>query len=135
RNRIQMHPSTSYQRLLVHRCSTYYKCTAESEPGTKAIFVNLAAESCIPFKRISELVPAETATLPTFQIMRRTPTDRRSKTASRTGSVDGEVSDGDETGSLGGRSSASSKKKHMTIEEREAAYNEARTRIFNDFQE
>ncbi|KAF9454252.1 hypothetical protein P691DRAFT_809798 [Macrolepiota fuliginosa MF-IS2] len=73
--------------------------------------------------------------------MRRSSTDRRNKTPHQAGSVTGE--DGDlsdlepsETGSLGGRSNTTggSAKKHMTIEEREAAYNEARSRIFMGFE-
>ncbi|KAF9006064.1 hypothetical protein BDQ17DRAFT_1352661 [Cyathus striatus] len=77
--------------------------------------------------------------------MRRSPSDRRNKPLSQAGSVAGEdadLSDMDqpsETGSLGGRSNAtggSNKKRGaMTIEEREAAYKEARTRIFMDFEE
>jgi hypothetical protein len=76
--------------------------------------------------------------------MRRSAHDRvRTKPHSQTGSVAGEDADlsdvePSESGSLGGRSNAtggSSSKKRMTIEEREAAYNEARSRIFMGFEE
>jgi SUZ domain len=75
--------------------------------------------------------------------MRRNFPDRhrvRSQT-SHSGSATGEdadLSDIDpsETGSQGGRSNTtSSSKRLMTIAEREAAYNEARSRIFMDFEE
>jgi hypothetical protein len=95
-----------------------------------------------PTRRICELVPAESAPQPAFQIMRRSAHDRRPKPHSQSGSVAGEdvdLSDVEpsEAGSAGGRSNATggSGKKWMTIEEREAAYNEARSRIFMDFEE
>ena len=74
--------------------------------------------------------------------MRRTLNERvRSKPHTPAGSVAGDDADlsdvePSESGSFGGRSSAPSiSKKQRTIEEREAAYNEARSRIFMDFQE
>ena len=74
--------------------------------------------------------------------MRRSATERRSKPQSQTGSVAGEDADlsdlePSESGSQGGMSNATrgSSKKRMTIEEREAAYNKARSRIFNKFEE
>ena len=95
-----------------------------------------------PARRIAELVPAQSPAQPTFKIMRRSPTGRhRPKPHSQAGSVAGEdveLSDPEpsESGSLGGRSNATgSSKKHKTIAEREAAYNEARSRIFMDFNE
>ena len=45
RSRIDLSPSTSYQRLLVHRCSAYYKLAPEADPVTKNIFVCWRAES------------------------------------------------------------------------------------------
>ena len=77
--------------------------------------------------------------------MRRAQHDRtKLKPVSQSGSIAGEdadLSDLDpsETGSQGGLSNATGSsgnhKKYMTIEEREAAYNEARSRIFMDFEE
>ena len=96
-----------------------------------------------PELRICELVPPESSSQPAFKIMRRSPTGRhqRVKPHSSAGSVAGEDADlsdvePSEAGSLGGRSNATGgSKKHMTIAEREAAYNEARSRIFHDFEE
>lgn len=93
-----------------------------------------------PVVRISDLVPAEQTPLPAFKIMRRSDLDRRRQksTFSRPESAvgeDGELSDPEpsEAGSMGSRSTTS--KKHMTIAEREAAYEVARNRIFMHFEE
>ncbi|KAI0063999.1 hypothetical protein BV25DRAFT_328926 [Artomyces pyxidatus] len=142
KSRIEVPTTTSYQRLLVHRCSAYYKVSPESDSSSKSIFLSWASESKIPSRRVADLVPAEATKQPAFKIMLRSAHDRvRSKPQSRTGSVGGEdldLSDVEpsEAGSLGGRSSApGSAKKPLTLEEREAAYNEARSRIFMDFEE
>ncbi|KAF8887316.1 hypothetical protein BD779DRAFT_1527416 [Infundibulicybe gibba] len=143
RLRIDLAPATSYQRLLVHRCSAYYKLVPEGDPVSKGIFVVATAESRIPSRRLCELVPAEAAPQPAFKIMRRSlQQDRRSKPQSQAGSVAGEDADlsdvePSEAGSLGGRSNATggSNTKRMTIKEREAAYNVARSRIFMGFEE
>jgi hypothetical protein len=94
-----------------------------------------------PPKRISELVPLEQTKQPAIKIMSRSAQDRiRAQSQSRTGSVNGEDAESSdiepsETGSVGGRSSAPIRlKKGLTLEEREAAYNEARSRIFFDFE-
>ncbi|OBZ73743.1 hypothetical protein A0H81_06143 [Grifola frondosa] len=141
RIKIDLNPSTSYQRLLVHRCSAYYKLVPETDPTTKNILIYFRSESRIPARRISELVPAEESSQPAFQIMRRI--DRsRGRQYSQPGSTAGEDADlsdvePSETGSVGGRSNAtgSSMKRFKTIEEREAAYLEARSRIFMGFEE
>ncbi|KAG6891182.1 hypothetical protein C0995_008434 [Termitomyces sp. Mi166 len=143
RPRIDLTPSTSYQRLLVHRCSAYYRLAPENDPASKGIFVVATPESRIPARRLSDLVPPESTAAPAFKIMRRSPPERRSnRTQSQAGDVvgdEGDLSDPDpsESGSQGGRSNATgrSNKSRMTIEEREAAYNEARTRIFMDFED
>ncbi|KAF8074962.1 hypothetical protein FPV67DRAFT_606515 [Lyophyllum atratum] len=143
RPRIDLTPSTSYQRLLVHRCSAFYKLAPESDPASKGIIVLPTPDSRIPTRRLCDLVPAESTTQPAFKIMRRSQPDRRpNKAQSQAGSVAGEDADlsdvePSESGSIGGRSNATggSSKKRMTIEEREAAYNEARSRIFMDFEE
>jgi hypothetical protein len=74
--------------------------------------------------------------------MSRSVQDRiRAQSQSRTGSVNGEDAESSdvepsEAGSLGGRGGAPSRlKKNLTLEQREAAYNEARSRIFMDFEE
>lgn len=127
--KVELQPASSYQRLLVHRCATFYHLTLESMPNsTLSVIVN--PDSRIPSKRIAELVPAEETKLPAFQIMRRVD---RPKTVSRATSVDGNLTDdGEDTRSQG---SGSKKRQHRTIEEREAEYNKARSRIFMDFEE
>ncbi|PSS34104.1 hypothetical protein PHLCEN_2v1856 [Hermanssonia centrifuga] len=141
RVRIELNPGTSYQRMLVHRCSAYYKLTPEADATTKNILVYYRAESRIPERRIADLVPAEESAQPAFKIMRRNVQDRRMRQNSQPGSVTGDDADlsdvePSETSSVGGRSNATGgSKRHPTIEEREAAYNEARSRIFMDFQE
>ena len=45
RARADLSPATSYQRLLVHRCSAYYKLVPENDPITKGIFVLYTADS------------------------------------------------------------------------------------------
>ncbi|KAI0078694.1 hypothetical protein K474DRAFT_1582127, partial [Panus rudis PR-1116 ss-1] len=142
RESIQVKPTTTYQRMLVHRCSSYYNVYPEPDSVSKAILVHYRTDSRIPARRIAELVPAEESVQPAFKIMRRNAQDRtRSRQHSQPGSVAGEdadLSDMDpsETGSVGGRSNATGgSKRHLTIEEREAAYNEARMRIFKDLEE
>ncbi|KAF7308273.1 ATP-dependent DNA helicase PIF1 [Mycena chlorophos] len=133
RQRLDLTPATSYQRMLVHRCAAYYSLSPETDSLSKVISVAITAESRIPARRISDLSPPPVETPPKFKIMMRKP---MSQASSVTGD-DGDVSDveASETGSLGGRSSASASKPRMTIEERTAAYNEARNRIFIDFDE
>ena len=94
-----------------------------------------------PPKRICDLVPLEQTKQPAIKIMSRSVQDRiRAQSQSRTGSVNGEDAESSdvepsEAGSLGGRNSAPIRlKKALTLEEREAAYNEARSRIFLDFE-
>ncbi|KAI0272368.1 hypothetical protein BC834DRAFT_344559 [Gloeopeniophorella convolvens] len=135
--RIEVSTATSYQRLLVHRCSAYYRVVPESDTGSKSIWITSSSESRIPTRRISELAPVEQAKQPAIKIMSRSAQDRiRAQSQSRTGSVNGEDAESSdvepsEAGSLGGRRL----KKNLTLEEREAAYNEARSRIFMDFEE
>ncbi|PCH36219.1 hypothetical protein WOLCODRAFT_140262 [Wolfiporia cocos MD-104 SS10] len=142
RPRLDLTPATSYQRMLVHRCSAYYKLIPERDDATKSITVLYCAESRIPSRRIRELVPLEESAQPAFKIMRRgTQDSAKTRVASQTGSVAGDDDSSDvdpsETGSIGGRSNATgtAAKKYKTLEEREAEYNEARSRIFMDFDE
>ncbi|CAK5267243.1 unnamed protein product [Mycena citricolor] len=134
--RIDLSPATSYQRMLVHRCCTYYGLLPETDAVTKIISVSVTMESRIPTRRLAELSPPPAEAPPKFKIMQRM---QRSQSRSRSGNSvvgdDGDVSDveASETGSAGGRSNAS--KHRLTIEERTAAYNEARNRIFDDFEE
>ncbi|KZT27919.1 hypothetical protein NEOLEDRAFT_1130422 [Neolentinus lepideus HHB14362 ss-1] len=139
KTQIDVQPSTTYQKLLVHRCAGYYKLRPENDSVAKGLVIIRTFESKIPSRRLSDLVPVELPSAPAFKIMMRGSKDRRSKALSQAGSVAGDDADlsdvePSESGSIGGRSSVTSKK-HMTIEEREAAYKEARTRIFMDFEE
>lgn len=45
RTRIDLTPGTSYQRLLVHRCSAYHKLAPETDSITKTIIVVATPES------------------------------------------------------------------------------------------
>lgn len=45
RQRIDLTPATSYQRMLVHRCSAFYGLSPETDPLTKAISVSITSES------------------------------------------------------------------------------------------
>ncbi|KAI0820311.1 hypothetical protein BC628DRAFT_1398324 [Trametes gibbosa] len=138
RVKFDLTPSTSYQRLLVHRCSAYYKLAPETDPVTKNINIYYRSESRIPTRRICELVPVEESAQPAIQIMRR-PRGRQHSHPGSTAGEDADTSDVDasEAGSIGSRSNHASAaaKRFKTIEEREAAYNEARSRIFMGFEE
>ncbi|KAI1793449.1 hypothetical protein LXA43DRAFT_1000793 [Ganoderma leucocontextum] len=141
--RIELSPVTSYQRLLVYRCSTYYKLAPEKDPvGKKTITVYCRSESRIPARRLCELVPAEESAQPAFQIMRRTDRNLRGRQYSHPSSTAGEDADtsdvdASEAGSVGGVSSAASTgaRRYKTMEEREAEYKEARSRIFMSFED
>ncbi|KAJ2965604.1 hypothetical protein NUW54_g14063 [Trametes sanguinea] len=113
RVRIDLTPATSYQRLLVHRCSAYYKLSPETDPITKNIVVYCRADSRIPSRRICELVPAEESAQPAIQIMRR-PRGRQHSQPGSTAGEDADTSDVD--------ASEAAVQDH---EEREAEYNEA----------
>jgi hypothetical protein len=45
RQRIDLSPATTYQRMLVHRCSAYYSLSPETDSVTKAISVVITQES------------------------------------------------------------------------------------------
>ncbi|KAL0953757.1 hypothetical protein HGRIS_004946 [Hohenbuehelia grisea] len=139
RLRVDLQPATTYQRLLVHRCSAYYRLRPETDTTTKGIFVVPTPESKIPSIRLCELVPAETTPLPAFKIMARNGGARRSKPTSQAGSTTGEDAESSDIESseawTPGLKNGNGAKKRPTIEEREAAYNEARSRIFMDFEE
>ncbi|KAF8327210.1 uncharacterized protein EI90DRAFT_2975212 [Cantharellus anzutake] len=129
----EISPSTSYQRMLVHRSAQYYKLSQETDVQTKAIVVGITSDSRIPSLRMAEIVPVENAPAPAFKIMRRSANDRPVPRKALSNSGEGESDDGQ--GSEAGSSIksvglAQRKKQHMTIAEREAAYNEARSRIF-----
>lgn len=45
RHRIDLTPATTYQRMLVHRCSAYYGLLPETDTMTKTISVLITQES------------------------------------------------------------------------------------------
>ncbi|KAJ1306936.1 hypothetical protein OPQ81_007917 [Rhizoctonia solani] len=120
-------PPSSYQRMLVHRCAQYYKLAIEVEG--KSISVMLGPESRAPKSRISDIVPMEQAPAPAFKIMRRNADERaRAKQPGRADSTGDDQPDAAPT-------EEAKRRPQMTIEERTAAYNQARSRIFEGFQE
>lgn len=76
---------------------------------------------------MADIVPSDNSASPAFKIMRRSANDKLNRKG-RSGSADAD-SDGSDAGSSG----LSKKRRNMTIAEREAAYNEARSRIFSTF--
>ncbi|KAJ7331031.1 hypothetical protein DFH08DRAFT_815111 [Mycena albidolilacea] len=97
RQRIDLSPATTYQRMLVYRCSSFYGLSPEIDSVTKAISVVITEESR----------------------MQALPLRRRIRCR----------------GLSGQRRSANTRKNRRTIEERMAAYSEARNRIFLDLEE
>ncbi|KAF8311364.1 hypothetical protein DL93DRAFT_2061061, partial [Clavulina sp. PMI_390] len=122
-------PGTSYQRMLVHRCASYYRLQPEIESVSKTIVVSLTSESRVPAIRMAEVVPSDSSSLPAFKIMRRNAPEKSGRSR-RPGSADA-----DSDGSDGGSSLSQKKKRNLTMSEREAAYNEARSRIFSNFED
>lgn len=83
-----------------------------------------------PKSRIAEIVPLEKAATPAFKIMRRSADERaRAKQPGRSDST--EEDQGDGTAGI----DEAKRRAQMTIEERTAAYEQARSRIFEGFQE
>lgn len=149
--------------MLVHRAAGYYKVTPETtdnEDGTKTITLLVVAESrmyvflsvyfsfdlsfqCVyrPSKRVADLVPIDETPQPAIRIMRRGPQRLNSKN-SQTGSGNeesasgtGDISDDGDGPSEEGSSSHGSRKKALTMSERQALYEQARSRIFKDLEE
>ncbi|KAG8737622.1 hypothetical protein FRC10_008024 [Ceratobasidium sp. 414] len=120
--------ASSYQRMLVHRCAQYYRLIIEVDG--KTIAVGMGPESRVPKSRIAEIAPQEKATAPAFKIMRRSADERaRAKQPGRSDSTEEDQGDG-----FAGTDEVK-RRAQMTIEERTAAYEQARSRIFEGFQE
>ncbi|KAG9089840.1 hypothetical protein FRC06_001365, partial [Ceratobasidium sp. 370] len=120
--------ASSYQRMLVHRCAQYYRLVIEVD--NKTITVGIGPESRVPKSRIAEIAPQEKATTPAFKIMRRSADERaRAKQPGRSDSTEEDQGDG-----TAGTDEVK-RRPQMTIEERTAAYEQARSRIFEGFQE
>ena len=45
--RMDVTAATSYQRMLVHRCSSFYKTALEVDQITKAFSITLTPDSCM----------------------------------------------------------------------------------------
>ena len=45
RPRLDLQPATTYQRMLVHKCSAYHRLTSETDNATKITFVSLRTDS------------------------------------------------------------------------------------------
>ncbi|KAG9125301.1 hypothetical protein FRC07_008180, partial [Ceratobasidium sp. 392] len=83
-----------------------------------------------PKSRIAEIAPQEKAATPAFKIMRRSADERaRAKQPGRSDSTEEDQGDG-----TAGTDEVK-RRTQMTIEERTAAYEQARSRIFEGFQE
>ncbi|KAG8680358.1 hypothetical protein FRC09_018305, partial [Ceratobasidium sp. 395] len=83
-----------------------------------------------PKSRIAEIAPQEKAATPSFKIMRRSADERaRAKQPGRSDSTEEDQGDGS------GGADEAKRRAQMTIEERTAAYEQARSRIFEGFQE
>ncbi|KAG8703408.1 hypothetical protein FRC08_002858 [Ceratobasidium sp. 394] len=120
--------ASSYQRMLVHRCAQYYRLLIEVDG--KVITVSIGPESRVPKSRIAEIAPQEKAATPAFKIMRRSADERaRAKQPGRSDSTEEDQGDG-----TAGTDEVK-RRPQMTIEERTAAYEQARSRIFEGFQE
>ncbi|KAF8545059.1 hypothetical protein BDD12DRAFT_871992 [Trichophaea hybrida] len=135
-----MPPINSYHRLLAHKMAEYYRLThvVDSSGASVRMFRGQAAR--IPATLLSAWPVAtqqiqkavSNGTLPTVKIMRR---GGKGGSASRDSSK-GPGKAGSETSSDNDNSVATSNSNSKTTrEEREAAYQEARARIFKDFVE
>ncbi|KAF8459141.1 hypothetical protein BGX38DRAFT_1151923 [Terfezia claveryi] len=128
-------PLNSYHRMLVHKIAEFYRLTHIVSPDTidcVRLFRGHAAR--IPPMKLSDMAsqksppatPPSGTPLAAVKIMRR-------KSPSQKGVDDGSDQTGDGRGS--GGTQASDLLKLMTREEKEAAYQIARARIFRDFKE
>ncbi|GAB5586586.1 hypothetical protein Unana1_01486 [Umbelopsis nana] len=127
RVRLDFPQMNSYQRLIVHRVATYFKLTHLFDPVRRSIYLCKNVSTEIPAVRFADLIEREeepVVSTPKFQIMRRLSSDR--------GHRKGDVSPADSNQSSDSKSAMD--RKQMTLEERKVAYEEARARIFQDFE-
>lgn len=127
RVRLDFPQMNSYHRLIVHRVATYFKLTHLFDPVRRSIYLCKNVSTEIPVVRFSDLIEKEEepiTTAPKFQIMRRLSSGR--------GHRKGDISPADSN--LSGDSKSALDRKQMTLEERKVAYEEARARIFQDFE-
>ncbi|KDN52573.1 hypothetical protein K437DRAFT_253976 [Tilletiaria anomala UBC 951] len=134
----------SYQRLLVHRLADQFLLVHSIDPHTKAVCLTKRTDSNIPHTlpsvRATALVPPEVQSAPAtrpqaFKIMRRDPSASTTRAQSPHLSAQDDLSHGGSSAASGSANGARRDRRNMTIEEREAAYREARERIFQGFSE
>ncbi|KAL1917442.1 uncharacterized protein VTP21DRAFT_3835 [Calcarisporiella thermophila] len=123
RTRLDFPQMNSYHRLIVHRAAAYFKLSHVVDGTKKAVVLYKNENTEIPFLRFTDLMEQEDVRQEkSFKIMRRHPTTH-SATSTQLASSDNT------------ENYSEAEKKHMTIEEREAAYAKARARIFKDLEE
>lgn len=107
----------SYQRLVVHKVAGYFKLSHVVDSAKKAVIIYRSADSEIPLLRFADLVEDDSEERPSsnIKIMRRNTKSLSSRTHSP--------------------SNVDTDRKMLSLEEREARYQEARARIFNDEQD
>ncbi|KAH8550024.1 hypothetical protein BGW37DRAFT_521758 [Umbelopsis sp. PMI_123] len=127
RVRLDFPQMNSYQRLIVHRVATYFKLTHLFDPVRRSIYLCKNVSTEIPAIRFADLIEKEeepVTNTPKFKIMRRLSSSR--------GHRKGDVSPAESNQSSDSKSALD--RKQMTLEERKVAYEEARARIFQDFE-
>lgn len=134
-----MPPINSYHRLLAHKMAEYYRLThvADSSGASVRMFRGQAAR--IPITSLAAWPVAtqqiqkavSSGAIPAVKIMRRNGTD----TPPRGSSTSGAKANSETSSENGTSEAAAGSNAKSTREEREAAYQEARARIFKDFVE
>ncbi|CAG8536353.1 8836_t:CDS:2 [Cetraspora pellucida] len=118
--RLEFPPMNSYQRLIVHRVAQYFKLSHVVDSSGKAVVLYKSSDTQIPILRFSDLLEQEEEKPEkSVKIMRRQQINAQSQLRS-TGDSD---------------SNSEGERKILTIEEREAAYQKARARIFKDLEQ
>ncbi|KAG0168307.1 R3H domain-containing protein 1 [Apophysomyces sp. BC1034] len=110
--RLDLPQMNSYQRLMVHKVAPYFKLSHFYDPNRQSVFLCKNPYTELPSVRFPDLVEQdqESEETPKFRIMRRSPLPH----------------------AHGAKRLAQEDRKPMTYEERKAAYEEARARIFCD---
>ncbi|CAG8541257.1 10788_t:CDS:2, partial [Diversispora eburnea] len=117
--RLEFPPMNSYQRLIVHRVAQYFKLSHVVDNSGKAVILYKSPETLIPTLRFSDLLEQEEEKPEkSVKIMRRQQTNLQLLRS--TGDSD---------------SNSEGERRILTIEEREAAYQKARARIFKDLEQ
>lgn len=133
--RLDLPQMNSYQRLLVHKVAPYFKLSHFYEPMRKSVTLCKNPKTAIPETSFAQLVEPETKeqpdSAPKFKIMRRRSQDK----SSNGNGPRGRHSPMSSSSSGTATSKDGVDRKNMTYEERKAAYEEARARIFKDLEE